>query len=62
MSSGFIFCVYLQDDMSSRPSDAETSDDDGDSEVNLSAAGQSAFSESIPNSPQSSHWYGLLNY
>ncbi|WAR21058.1 BRD8-like protein, partial [Mya arenaria] len=44
------------DDLSSRPSDAETSDDDGDSSVtNMPPAGSAAFSESIPNSPHSSH-------
>ncbi|KAL4231686.1 Bromodomain-containing protein 8 [Mactra antiquata] len=43
------------DDMSSRPSDAETTDDDGDSSVVLANTGNITFSESIPNSPHSSH-------
>ena len=42
--------------LSSRPSDVETSDDDGDSSVaTLTHLGMSALSESIPSSPLS-HW------
>lgn len=48
--------VLFQDDLSSRPSDAETTDDDGDSSSVLAASGNLALSESIPNSPHSSHW------
>ncbi|XP_060600673.1 bromodomain-containing protein 8-like [Ruditapes philippinarum] len=43
------------DDLSSRPSDAETTDDDGDSSIALPTSGNMALSESIPNSPHSSH-------
>ena len=45
-----------KDELSSRPSDGETTDDDGDSSVlTLGNLGVSAFSESIPSSPLS-HW------
>ncbi|XP_053407747.1 bromodomain-containing protein 8-like [Mercenaria mercenaria] len=43
------------DDLSSRPSDADTTDDDGDSSIVLPTSGNIALSESIPNSPHSSH-------